>query len=90
MEAAEPLQALTNSFLCDVHVRQLQLDEFYAVLRGVKNGEISEANALQRLEPSRPGVWTAIDPVSTLFLALEVGPRTVAMAQHGVHRVGQR
>jgi len=90
VEAAEQLQAFTSSFLCDVHVRQLQLDELYAVLRGVKKGEISEANALQRLEPSRPWVWTAIDPVSKLLLAIEVGPRTVAMAQHVVHRVGQR
>jgi hypothetical protein len=32
-------------------------------------------------------VWTAIDPVSTLLLAIEVGPRTVAMAQHIVHQV---
>jgi hypothetical protein len=90
VEVAEPLQAFTSYFLCDVHVRQLQLDELYAVRRGVKEGEISAANALQRLEPSRPWVWTAIDPVSKLLLAIEVGPRTVAMAQHVVHRVGQR
>jgi IS1 family transposase len=64
--------------------------ELYAVLRGLKEGEISAANALQRLEPARPWVWTAIDPVSKLLLAIEVGPRTVAMAQHVVHRVGQR
>jgi IS1 family transposase len=90
VEAAEQLQAFTCYFLCDVHVHQLQLDELYAVLRGLKEGEISAANALQRLEPSRPWVWTAIDPVSKLLLAIEVGPRTVAMAQHVVHRVGQR
>src|SRR5262249_7658569 len=34
VEAAEQLQAFTRYFLCDVHVRQLQLDELYAVLRG--------------------------------------------------------
>ena len=28
--------------------------------------------------------------MSKLLLAIEVGPRTVAMAQHVVHRVGQR
>jgi hypothetical protein len=33
VEAAEQLQAFTRSFLCDVHVEQLQLDEWYAVLR---------------------------------------------------------
>src|SRR5216683_2677144 len=90
VEAAEQLQAFTSYFLCDVHVKQLQLDELYAVRRGVKDGEISEANALKCLEPARPWVWTAIDPVSTLLLAIEVGPRTVAMAQCVVHRVSQR
>ena len=52
-----------------------------------RDGEISEANALRRLEPARPWVWTAIDPVSKLLLAIEVGPRTVAMAQRVVHHV---
>ncbi len=68
VEAAEQLQAFTSYFLCDMHVTQLPLDELYAVLRGIKEGEISEANALKRLEPSRPWVWTAIDPVSKLGL----------------------
>ena len=90
VEAAEQLQAFTSYFLCDMHVTQLQLDELYAVLRGIKDGEISEADALKRLEPARPWVWTAIDPVSKLLLAIEVGPRTVAMAQRVVHRVSQR
>jgi IS1 family transposase len=90
VEATEQLKAFTNYFLCNVHVTQLQLDELYALLRGVKDGEISEANALMRLEPSRPWVWTAIDPVSKLLLAIEVGPRTVEMAQRVVHQVAQR
>jgi len=90
VEAAEQLQAFTSYFLCDMHVAQLQLDELYAVLRGIKDGEISEADALKRLERARPWVWTAIDPVSKLLLAIEVGPRTVAMAQRVVHRVSQR
>jgi hypothetical protein len=81
VETAAQLQAFTSYFLCDVHIDQLQLDELYAVLRGVKDGEISEANALERLEPSRPWVWTTIDPVSKLLLAIEVGPRTGEMAQ---------
>ena len=68
-------------FLCNVHVQQLQLDEMYAVWRGVKGGEISEEKAIKRLERSRHWVWTAIDPVSKLLLAIEVGPWTVEMAQ---------
>src|SRR5215475_6629988 len=90
VEAAEHLQAFTSSFLCDVHVTQVQLDELYAVLRGVKDGEISTAHALQRLEPARPWVWTAIDPVSKLLLAMEVGARTWEMAQRVVHQVARR
>src|SRR5216683_818668 len=77
-------------FLCDVHAHQLQLDELYAVIRALKAGELSEEEAIERLEGARPWVWTAIDPVSKLLLAIEVGPRTVAMAQRVVHRVSQR
>src|SRR5712691_5775655 len=53
VEAAEQLHAFSAYFLCDVHVRQLPLDELYAVLRGVKDGEISAEQAIQRLERSR-------------------------------------
>jgi IS1 family transposase len=57
------------------------------VIRALKTGQSSEADALERLEPGRPWVWTAIDPVSKLLLAIEVGPRTLAMAQRVVHHV---
>jgi len=87
VEAAEQLQAFSAFFLCDVHVRQLQLDELYAVLRGVRDGEISAENALKRLERSRHWVWTVIDPESKLLLVTEVGPRTLEMAQRVVHQV---
>jgi IS1 family transposase len=87
VEAAEQLQAFTRSFLCDVHVTQLQLDELYAVLRGVREGQISEEHALRLLEPVRPWVWTAIDPMSKLLVAIAVGPRTLEMAQRVVHHV---
>ena len=87
VEAAEQLAAFSASFLCDVHVTQLQLDELYAVIRDLKAGEMSEADALERLESARPWVWMAIDPMSKLLLAIEVGRRTVAMAQRVVHHV---
>jgi IS1 family transposase len=90
VEAAEQLHTFSAYFLCDVHVKQLQLDELYAVLRDLKIGEISEKTALKRLEGSRHWVWTAIDPVSKLLLAIEVGPRTLEMAQRVVQRVAQR
>jgi hypothetical protein len=63
---------------------EVQLDALYAVIRDLKGGQISEANAIQCLEPSRHWVWTAIDPVSKLLLAIAVGPRTLGMAQHVV------
>jgi hypothetical protein len=87
VEAAEQLQAFSRSFLCDVHIKQWHPDALYAVIRDLKHGEISEANAIQRLEPSRPWGWTALDPVSTLLLAIEAGPWTLTMAQREVHQV---
>src|SRR5438105_13404905 len=87
VEAAEQLRAFSAYFLCAVHVKQLQLDELYAVLSAVKNGEMREAEAIHRLSRSPHWVWTAIDPVTRLLLAIDVGPRTRAMAQCVVHQV---
>ena len=70
-DPSEQLQAFSTYFLCDVHVRQLQLDELYAVLREIKDGEISEDQALKRLERSRHWVWTVIDPESKLLLVTD-------------------
>jgi IS1 family transposase len=89
VEAADQLQAFSRYFLCDVHVRQVQLDELYAVLRAVKDGELSEDEAIKCLERSRHWVWTAIDPKSKLLLVMDVGPRTLAMTQCVVHQVVQ-
>jgi hypothetical protein len=88
-EAAEHLKAFSRSFLCEVHVRQVQLDELYAVLRAVQDGELSQDEAIQRRERSPQWVWAAIDPESKLLLALDVGHRTLAMAQRLVHQVVQ-
>src|SRR5438105_4101954 len=90
MEAAEQLWAFSDYFLCAVHVRQLQLDELYAVLHGVKEGAISEDEAVQFLERSPSWVWTAMDPQSKLLLVIDVGTRTLEMAQRMVHQVVQR
>ena len=90
VEAAEQLRAFTQYFLCEVHVRQVQLDELYAVLRAVKDGNLSEAEALERLERSSYWVWTALDPESKLLLVIEVGSRTLAMTQRVVHQLVQR
>jgi hypothetical protein len=89
VEAAEQLRAFSAYFLCDVHVAQLQLDELYAVLRDLKTGAISEDEAIQRRERSPYWVWTAMDPDSKLLLVLDVGTRTLAMAQRVVHQVAK-
>jgi IS1 family transposase len=89
VEAAEQLQAFTSYFLCEVHVQQVQLDELYAVLSAVKDGKMSEDEAIHRLSRSPQWVWTAIDPQSKLLLVIDVGERTLAMAQRVVHHVAQ-
>jgi IS1 family transposase len=89
VEAAEHLQAFSRHFLQDIHVNQVQLDELFALLSAVKDGEVSAAEAVERLERSPQWVWVAMDPESKLLLAIDVGNRTLAMAQHFVHQVAQ-
>ena len=88
-EAAEQLRAFSAYFLCDLHLEQLQLDELYAVLRELKDGNLSEDEAIARLERSPYWVWTAMDPQSKLLLVVDVGTRTLAMAQRVLHRLVQ-
>ena len=87
VEAAEQLRAFSAYFLCELHLEQLQLDELYAVLRAFKAGEISDEEAIKRLERSPYWVWTAMDPTSKLLVVVDVGCRTLAMAQRVVHKV---
>jgi IS1 family transposase len=89
VEAAEQLRTFSAYFLCNLHLEQLQLDEVYAVLRARKAGEISEDAAIKRLERSPYWVWTVMDPRSKLLVVVDVGTRTLAMAQRVVHQVTQ-
>jgi hypothetical protein len=89
VDAAEQLRAFSQHVLHDVRVRQVQLDELFALLSAVKDGEVSEAEAIKRLERSPQWVWVAMDPESKLLLAIDVGNRTLAMAQRVVHQVAQ-
>jgi len=89
VEAAEQLHAFSRHVLYNVRVRQVQLDELFALLSAVKDGPVSEAEALERLERSPQWVWVALDPESKLLLAINVGDRTLAMAQHVIHSVAQ-
>ena len=89
VEAADHLEAFSRQFLSDVHVEQIQLAELFALLSAVKDGAVSEAEALKRLSRSPHWVWTAIDPESKLLLAIDIGDRTLALAQSVVHQVVQ-
>jgi IS1 family transposase len=89
VDAAEQLRAFSQHFLHDVRVRQVQLDELFALLSAVKEGKVSEAEAIERLERSPQWVWVAMDPESKLLLAIDVGNRTLAMTQRFVHQVAQ-
>jgi len=89
VEAAEQLRAFSAPFLCHLPLEQLQLDELSAVRRARKAGALSDDEAMKRLERSRPWVWTAMAPHSKLLVVVEVGSRTLAMAQRVVHQVPQ-
>src|SRR5215472_187399 len=89
VEAADQLQAFSAYFLRDLHLRQVHLDELYTVLSALKAGKVSEAEAIERLSRSPQWIWVAMDPVTKLLLALDVGDRTLAMAQRLVHQVVQ-
>jgi transposase-like protein len=89
VEAAEHLEAFSRDFLHDVHVEQVQMDELFALLSAVKDGEVPEDEASKRLSRSPHWVWVAMDPVSKLLLTVDVGERTLAMAQRLVHQVTQ-
>ena len=85
--AAEQRQAFSQPFLHDVRGRQVQLDALFALLSAVKHGEVSAVEAIERLERSPPWVWVTMAPERKLLLALDVGDRTLALAQRVVHQV---
>jgi IS1 family transposase len=89
VEVAEQAAAFSQYFLHDVRVTQVQLDELFALLSAVKAGEVSEAEAITCLSRSPHWVWGALDPVTKLLLTIDVGDRTLAMAQRVVHQVVQ-
>jgi hypothetical protein len=53
VEAAEHLEAFSRYFLHDVDVEQVQMDELFALLSAVKDGEVSKRQAITRLSCSR-------------------------------------
>jgi hypothetical protein len=89
VEAAEHLEAFSRYFLHAMHLDQVQLDELFALLSAVKDGEITEAEAIKQLSRSLHWVRVALDPVTKLVLTIDVGERTLAIAQCVVHQLVQ-
>jgi hypothetical protein len=89
VEAAEQLRALSGSCLCDLHGRQRQLDDLYAVLSAGKDGARSTDEAMRRLSRSPQWVWTALDPEPKLLLVSDGGTRTLTRAPRVRHQVAQ-
>src|SRR5438876_10678888 len=73
VEVADHAMAFSRYFLHDVRVTQVQLDELFALLSAVQAGEVSEAEAITRLSRSPHWVWGAIDPVTKVLPAIDVG-----------------
>jgi len=77
VQAAKHSEAVVGYMVHGLHVTQVQMDELYALLSGMReNGERRSC-----------WVWVAMDPLSKLWLALEVGDRSLDMAQRLVHGV---
>jgi IS1 family transposase len=89
VDAAEHLEAFSRDGLHNVHVEQVQMDELFALVSAVKDGDITEAEAVTRLSRSPHWVWVAMDPLSKLILTVDVGERTLATAQRLVHQLTQ-
>jgi IS1 family transposase len=89
VEAGEQLQAFSAYFLNELQINQVQLDELYAVVSALREGEMSDAEAVERLSRAPQWVWTVIDPESKLLLSVQVGERTLAMAQAVLHQIAQ-
>ena len=78
VEAAMHSEAVVGYMMHHLQLSQVQMDELYALLSGMRE----EGERRQSC-----WVWVAIDPVSKLLLVIEVGDRSLDMAQRLVHGV---
>ena len=89
IEASGYLEAFHTHMAHDLVIEQVQLDEIYGVLRAHQAGEISDAEAIDKLDKKRNSIWlwTAIDPISKFWLSAVVGERDRHSAWQIVHKV---
>jgi transposase-like protein/IS1 family transposase len=78
VEAASHSETVIGYMVHNLHLSQVQMDELYALLNGMR--EEGEGR-------SCCWVWVATDPLSKLLIAIEVGDRSLDMAQQLVHTV---
>ena len=93
IEAAAHSTAVSMYLLQDLRVSQIQLDELFALVAEWRTQLPTEAEAAEALErlPRRPRwVWTAIDPISKVWIHWSVGARSLAQAQAMIHQLIQR
>jgi hypothetical protein len=72
-----------------VHAEQVQLDDLFAPLSAVQDGETSATTASKRRARSPHWLWVAMDPVTKVVLPVDVGARTLTMAPWVVHHLVQ-
>lgn len=90
VEAADHAEAVSDFLLCNLAVEQVQLDELFALVGEHRGQQIDEQGLIERLARRPRWVWTAIDPVSKLWIDVAIGDRCLAMAQRIVHQVKRR
>jgi hypothetical protein len=78
VEAAAHSEAVIGYMMHNLHLTQVQMDESYALLNGMRGEEEGRSCCW---------VWVATDPLSKLLLAIEVGDRSLDMARQLVHAV---
>jgi IS1 family transposase len=78
VEAAAHSEAVIGYIMHNLHLTQVQMDELYALLNGIRGEDEGRSCCW---------VWVATDPLSKLLLAIEVGDRSLDMAQQLVHAV---
>jgi hypothetical protein len=69
-EAATQLAAFSRSLLHAVHVKHVQFDELFTLVREAKAGSGNETEATEDCPHSPAWIWAALDPVSKVLLAL--------------------
>jgi len=78
VQAAAHSEAVMGYMMHDLHLSQVQMDELYALLSGMRDEDGRRRCCW---------VWVATAPLNKLLLATEVGERSLEMAQRLVHAV---